>query len=112
MEEKHFWLKLSIIVCAAIALLIGVGYYAFSNQPDSEKEKTQMAESHEVFANSQDFFIYRMGSLEFGSVFILVDKKTRVEYFYTSFGMYTATTMTARIDSLGKPILYEGEFPE
>jgi len=111
MEERHFWLKLSIIGCVVIVILIGVGAYACSKQPTNDERKTQIKESHEVFANTQNFFIYRFGEYDIGSAFILVDKETRVEYIYTSTGMYTTTTMTVRVDSLGKPILYKGEFP-
>ncbi len=110
MEERHFWLKLSIIGCIVIVILIGVGAYACSKQPTGEEKKTQMKESYDVLSNSQDFFIYKLGGYDIGSLFILVDKKTRVEYLYSSTGMYS-TTMTVRVDSLGKPILYKGEFP-
>ena len=111
MEERHFWLKLSIIGCIIIVILIGVGAYAYSKQPTDKEGKAQMKESIDVFANSQDFFIYKLGGYDIGSLFILVDKKTRVEYLYNSSGVYSNATMTVRVDSLGKPILYDGEFP-
>ena len=110
MEEKHFWLKLSIILIVAIALLVGVGFYAYSKQPTTEEEVHQIELSNRVCANSQDFVIFKKGRFTHGGLYILVDKKTRVQYLYFS-NSYQAG-MSALIDSLGKPILYRGELPD
>ncbi len=109
MEEKHFWLKLSIILSVVIVLLIGVGFYAYSKQPTTE-EVRQIELSNGVFANSQDFVIFKKGRFTHGGLYILVDKKTRVRYLYFSNGYQGG--MSALIDSLGKPILYQGELPD
>ena len=110
MEEKHFWLKLSIILSVVIVLLIGVGFYAYSKQPASEEEVHQFELSKGVCSNSQDFVIYKKGQLGMSSLYILVDKKTRVQYLYFSNGYQGG--MSALIDSVGKPILYQGELPD
>jgi len=113
MGKKHFWHRLPIIASVVIVLLISVGFYACSNQPGSEEEKAQIKESYnDVFANSPDFFIYKLGNFDFGNASIFVDKKTRVEYIYTTSGATISSAITVRVDSLGKPILYEGDFPD
>lgn len=110
MEEKHFWLKLSIILSVVIVLLIGVGFYAYSKQPTTEEEVRQIELSNGVCANSQDFVIFKKGRFTHGGLYILVDKKTRVQYLYFSNGYQGG--LSALIDSLGKPILYQGELPD
>lgn len=54
------------------------------------------------------FNIVESGKMpEYGYYEVLVDKTTRVMYFYTS--KQYSDTMTVLLDSDGKPRLYEGE---
>ena len=89
--------KLLIIICAAF-LLMG----CFS-APASNDEVKQVKEN----MNTDRFFTVRLGQ----GFQILVDRETRVQYLMYSPSMYTGY-MSTLVDSLGKPILYDGKFSE
>lgn len=86
--------KLLIIICAAF-LLMG----CFSAPPSPEEAK-QVKES----VNTSRFFIVNLGDC----FQILVDRDTRVQYIMYA-PEYNQGFMSVWVDSLGKPILYEGE---
>ena len=89
--------KLLIIICAAF-LLMG----CFS-APASNNEVKQVKEN----VDTDRFFTVSLGQ----GFQILVDRETRVQYLMYSPSMYTGY-MSTLVDSLGKPILFNGNFPE
>ena len=89
--------KLLIIICAAF-LLMG----CFS-APASNEEVRQVKEN----VDTDRFFTVNLGQ----GFQILVDKETRVQYLMYSPSMYTGY-MSTLVDSLGRPILYDGKIPE
>ena len=86
--------KLLIIICEAF-LLVGC-----STSPTSSKEIKEVKES----LNTGRFFTVNLGD----GFHILVDRETRVQYIMYNPGVYEGY-MSTLVDSLGKPILYEGE---
>ena len=87
-----------ILVCAVVAALL-VLYIGCSTIDVADATETDVGNV---------FNVVESGKMpEYGYYKVLVDKTTRVMYFYTS--IQYSDTMTVLLDSDGKPRLYEEE---
>lgn len=87
-----------ILVCAIVAasLVLCIGYSTIDGADATETDIGNV------------FNIVESGKMpEYGDYEVLVDKTTRVMYFYTT--RQYSNTMTVLLDSDGKPRLYEEE---
>lgn len=83
-----------VIVAASLVFCIGCSTIDVADATESDVENV--------------FDIVESGKMpEYGYYEVLVDKTTRVMYFYTS--KHYSDTMTVLLDSDGKPRLYEEE---
>lgn len=94
-------MKKSLLLVLAALILVGCD---FSSSP-GPKENLGMTSS----IKSSRFFTVYLDDTDYG---FIVDKETRVQYLWHQPFATHEGFMSVFVDSLGKPILYEGDIPE
>ena len=85
------------------------------NKAPEERNTSNMSPSDyekELVVDAGRFFVIRLPQEYFAlrSSKIIVDRETRVQYFYHP--GTTSHTLTVLVDSTGAPLLYKGELPK
>ena len=105
-------MKNLLFVIAACFMLV-----CCNEVPENPKDRRAMDMSpsdykKELVMDAGRFFVIRLPQeyYELRSTKIIVDRETRVQYLMEP--SLTSQSLTVPVDSTGKPLLYNGEFPK
>lgn len=99
----------TIVLCFFVLVpMVVCGLVSCKEEIPDEGAKVQI--SGETVDNGEYFIVFKHGFLiGIGRLYVLVDKRTRVQYLYIESGHRAG--LSVMVDSQGKPILYD-ELPK